>query len=149
MTVLNRRQTRGESLLPQPEPETPPPAPARSAKSVEEYINHLHGWQREVVITLRSIVRSQSQGIAESILWSQPVYSLNGPVCYIKAFTDHVNFGFWRGNELDDPDSLLSGELETMRHVTIRSIADVNRTVFERFVRQACKLNKEKGDATA
>ena len=77
------------------------------------------------------------------------MYSLNGPICYIKAFSDHVNLGFWRGNEIDDPAERLVGELETMRHVTIRHVNEVDRELFEAYVRQAVKLSKEKGDATS
>ncbi|RPI67062.1 MAG: DUF1801 domain-containing protein, partial [Ignavibacteriae bacterium] len=124
------------------------PAPQPIATDVDTYIRNLKGWQREVVTTLRGIVRNQAREAEEAILWSQPVYTLNGPVCYIKAFTDHVNFGFWRGNEIDDPEDLLIGELPTMRHVTIRHVNEVNREAFEGLVRSAVKLNKEKGDPT-
>lgn len=118
------------------------------ATDVDTYIKQLKGWQREVVTTLRGIVRNQARDAEEGIMWSQPVYTLNGPVCYIKAFSDHVNFGFWRGNELDDPEDLLTGELPTMRHVTIRHVNDVKRDAFEALVRSAVKLNIEKGDPT-
>ena len=39
---------------------------------------------------------------------------------YVNAFTAHVNVGFFRGAELDDPSGLLEGTGELMRHVKIR-----------------------------
>jgi len=148
-SVLDRRRTRGDVPLDFPDDEPMiPTAPPPTATSVDGYIKQLRGWQREVVMSLRSIIKSQAADAEEAILWHQPVYSLNGPICYVKAFSDHVNLGFWRGNEIDDPAERLIGELQTMRHVTIRHVNEVDRDLFEAYVRQAVKLNKEKGDPT-
>lgn len=149
-SVLDRRRTRGEAVLDFPDDQPIMPAePAPAATSVDGYIKQLRGWQREVVMTLRGIVKSQANDLTEHIMWSQPVYVLEGPVCYIKAFSDHVNIGFWRGNELEDLSDRLVGELQTMRHITIRHVNEVDRDLFESIVRKAVKLNREKGDPTA
>ena len=126
-----------------------PTTSAVNVNTVDAYIGQLRGWQREVVSKLRAIVKSQAPDAKETILWSQPVYTSNGPVVYIKAFSDHVNLGFWRGNELDDAANKLDGDLPTMRHVTIRHVNEVDRDLFESYVRQAFKLDRDKGDATA
>jgi len=39
---------------------------------------------------------------------------------YVDAFTAHVNVGFFRGAELDDPAGLLEGTGKFMRHVKLR-----------------------------
>ncbi len=125
-----------------------PSAPTPPATTVEGYVSNHRGWQREVLMKLRDIVRTSAPALEESIKWSQPVFEGNGPVCYMKAFSDHVNFGFWRGTELDDPEHLLIGDGIKMRHVKISQVNDVRREVFESFVRQAVRLNIEKGDPT-
>ncbi len=148
-SVLQRRATRGDyDDTPKVKDEPAPVLAPVNAINVDAYIAHFKGWQREVLTTLRAIIRQGAGDIDESILWSQPVFSSNGPVCYIKAFSDHVNFGFWRGIELDDPDGLLVGDLTMMRHITIRHVNDVKRDVFEAMVRQAVRLNRDKGDPT-
>ncbi|WP_198937986.1 DUF1801 domain-containing protein [Pelomonas sp. KK5] len=38
---------------------------------------------------------------------------------YVNAFSAHVNVGFFRGAELDDPDRLLEGSGRLMRHVKL------------------------------
>jgi hypothetical protein len=147
--VLQRRLSREAKVREEQEQdEMMPPPPPVNINSVDAYMNHLRGWQREVVGKLRSIVRAQAPDAEETILWSQPVYTLDGPVIYIKAFSDHVNLGFWRGNEVDDPSGKLSGELPTMRHFTIRHVNDVDRELIEGLVRSAVKLNREKGNPT-
>lgn len=148
-SVLQRRATRGDyDDTPKVKDEPAPVLAPINAINVDAYIGHFKGWQREVLTTLRAIIRQGAGDIDESILWSQPVFSSNGPVCYIKAFSDHVNFGFWRGIDLDDPEGLLVGDLTMMRHITIRHVNDVKRDVFEAMVRQAVRLNRDKGDPT-
>lgn len=50
-----------------------------------------------------------------------------GAICYIAPFKAHVNLGFFRGAELPDPDGLLEGTGKLLRHVKIRSQADLQR----------------------
>jgi hypothetical protein len=38
---------------------------------------------------------------------------------YVNAFTTHVNVGFFRGAEIDDPKHLLEGAGKLMRHVKL------------------------------
>jgi len=39
---------------------------------------------------------------------------------YVNAFRAHVNVGFFRGSEIDDPKGLLEGTGRLMRHVKLR-----------------------------
>jgi hypothetical protein len=39
---------------------------------------------------------------------------------YVNSFTAHVNVGFFRGAEIDDPKDLLEGTGRFMRHVKLR-----------------------------
>lgn len=46
---------------------------------------------------------------------------------YVAPFKNHVNFGFYRGGRLSDPGGLLEGRGADMRHIKIRSVADIER----------------------
>jgi hypothetical protein len=83
-----------------------------------------------------------------SIKWVQPVYEVNGAFAYIKAFKNSVNFGFWRGIDINDPKGLLQGSGEKMRHFKISSLEDINVAVFSDYVQQAVNINLTKGDPT-
>lgn len=124
------------------------PKPKQVATSVDGYIGQYKGWQREALMRLREIIVAAGPDLAEDIKWAQPVYEFQGPVCYIKAFSDHINVGFWRGTELRDADGLLVGDSMKMRHITIRNVNEIKRDVLESLVKQAVKLNREKGDPT-
>jgi hypothetical protein len=119
-----------------------------AAKTVDDYIAGLEGWQAEVAARVREIVRRAAPEATESIKWAQPVYELDGPFAYMKAFKHSVNFGFWRGAELDDPQSLLEGTGEKMRHVKLTGVDSIDEQAFAGFVHQAVALNRAKGDPT-
>jgi hypothetical protein len=117
-------------------------------KMVDQYIAGLEGWKAEIVSSVRRVVREAAPDAKESLKWSQPVYEINGPFCYVRAFKDYVNLGFWRGADLQDPKGLLQGSGDKMRHVQLRSMDDVDEGQFADFVRQAVELNRTKGDPT-
>ena len=118
-------------------------------KTVDGYIAQLEGWKAEVVSTVRRIVLETAPEAKESIKWAQPVYEVNGPFCYIKAFKNSVNFGFWRGVDIKDPEGLLRGSGEKMRHVPLTSVDDIDVAALADFVHQAVQLNLAKGDPTS
>ena len=92
-----------------------------AAKTIDEYILSLGGdWRAEVVGELRNVVDSAAPEAKATIKWAQPVWESNGPFAYVKAFGRSVNIGFWRGVQLDDPDEILEGEGDRMKHLTLR-----------------------------
>jgi hypothetical protein len=118
------------------------------AKTVDEYVSGLPGWQAEVGSALRELIRKAAPDATESIKWAQPVYEDNGPFCYFKAFKNHVNFGFWRGADLPDPEGLLLGSGTKMAHVKLSGVDDLRPDVFADLVRAAVELNRSLGDPT-
>lgn len=127
-------------------PPLPPPPPA--IVTVDDYIRSLPAWQAEVARAIRDIIHTAAPNSAESMKGGQPVYEEDGPICYFKSFSDHVTFGFWRGMEMPDPSRLLKGEGDRMRHVRLTMFDDVPRDALEEFVRNAVRLNREKGNPT-
>ncbi len=117
-------------------------------KAVDAYIAQLEIWQAEIVSEVRKIILAAVPKAEEAIKWAQPVYSVNGPFAYIKAFKSSVNFGFWRGVVIDDPGGLLQGSGEKMRHVKLTNLDDVDQGAFTDFVKQVVSLNFSKGDPT-
>jgi hypothetical protein len=116
--------------------------------TVDAYISQLESWQAEIVSEVRKIILTAVPEASEAFKWAQPVYSLNGPFAYIKAFKNSVNFGFWRGVDINDPGGMFEGSGEKMRHVRLTSIDDIDQRVFADFVKQAVNLNLSKGDPT-
>ena len=108
-------------------------------KTVDAYVAGLEDWQAEIITSLRQIIRSAAPNAAESFKWAQPVYEENGPFAFIKAFKDHVNFGFWRGAEFPDPLGILEGDGNRMRHVRLSSIKDIRKKALADMVKMGVR----------
>lgn len=117
-------------------------------RTVDGYIAGLGDWRGEAVALIRGVLREAAPEAKESIKWAQPVWESNGPFAYVKAFPGQVNFGFWRGTDLDDPSGVLTGGGERMRHVKLTAPEQVRPDVFAGWVRQAVALNGAMGDPT-
>jgi hypothetical protein len=117
-------------------------------KTVDGYIAGLETWQSEIVTRVREIILEAAPNAKESIKWAQPVFEYDGPFAYIRAFKKAVNFGFWRGVEIEDPQGRLQGTGDKMRHVKLSSLEKIDETLFADFVRQAVALNAAKGNPT-
>jgi len=117
--------------------------------AVDEYVaKKLTADQAEIVTALRQLIRAAAPAATESLKWGQPVYEENGPFAYIKPSKNHVTFGFWRGAELADPKSMLEGDGDRMKHIKLASLKDIRKAELQKFVKEALKLNREKGDPT-
>ena len=119
-----------------------------AASTIDAYAKGLDDWRGEVVRELDTLVRRAAPEATGTIKWAQPVYEQNGPFAYVKAFSSAVNFGFWRGTDLTDPEGALEGTGDRMRHVKIRSAEDVDLARFTAWVKEAVALNDTKGDPT-
>lgn len=56
---------------------------------------------------------------------------------YVNAFTAHVNVGFFRGAELDDPAGLLEGSGKLMRHVKLKPGQKADEAALEKLIQAA------------
>jgi hypothetical protein len=115
---------------------------------VEQYLSaKVAGWQADVARRLVALVKKVAPDSAVAIKWGQPVFELNGPFAYLKPAKAHLTFGFWRGAELADPKKVLSAG-ERMSHVKLTGPEEVDEGALGALVKEAAKLNREKGDPT-
>ena len=56
---------------------------------------------------------------------------------------EHVTFAFMRGAALPDPEKLLEGTGKSVRHVKLRSVADVKRPGVKQLIVKAATLNRK------
>ena len=97
-----------------------------------------------VTKAVRALVKSAVKGAEEYVNpWKIPSFDSNGPLCCFMAGKEHVTFAFMRGAALPDPERLLEGNGKGVRHVKLRTIADVKRPGVKKLVVEAAKLNKK------
>lgn len=111
-------------------------------REVEQYFEQLDREQRRICQDLHKLALDTAPELSVSIKWSHPVYELRDRICYLQSHSDHVNFGFWRGAELSDPDSLLEGSGKAMRHVKVRHDGSLPEQGLRRLLRAAVELDR-------
>jgi len=94
---------------------------------------------------VRALVKKTVKGVEEYVNpWKIPSFDSNGPFCGFMIGSEHVTFIFLRGAALPDPEKLLEGKAKGVRHVKLRSVADVKRPGVKKLIAEAVKLNKKR-----
>jgi len=99
-----------------------------SEMTVEEYLSNLPPDLQAITRELRTVARQNMPGAHEFIYHDAVGYSVSESpfdrICYIAPQKGYVNFGFFFGADLPDPEHLLVGEGKRLRHVKIRIVKD-------------------------
>ncbi|HEV7682028.1 MAG TPA: DUF1801 domain-containing protein [Pyrinomonadaceae bacterium] len=66
-----------------------------------------------------------------------PTDKLGDGVFHVAVYTKGVNLGFNHGATLDDPERILEGAGKQIRHIKIRTSADLTRPAVREYVRRA------------
>jgi len=110
---------------------------------IDEYVKKA-GRLSGVAKAVRALVK-KSVGECEEYVnpWKIPTFDLNGPLCFYMVAKEHVIFGFVRGAMLGDPWKLLEGTGKYLRHIKLRSVADVRRPGVRSLLKEAARLNRK------
>ncbi|MFU8806244.1 MAG: DUF1801 domain-containing protein, partial [Bradymonadaceae bacterium] len=100
----------------------------------------LNDVQRPVVERLRELIHESVPACPEHFKWKKPVFGQGGGFAYLQANKAHVNLGFNKGAELSDPEGVLEGTGKGMRHVKIRSIADISEDTLVPLIKAVARL---------
>jgi hypothetical protein len=60
-------------------------------------------------------------------------------ICLVSVFTKHVNLGFMHGADLEDANGVLQGSGKAMRHITLKTLSELDRPEIRAYLRQARK----------
>lgn len=116
------------------------------AKTVDDYVAKLSGWQAETAIALRAAILAGGE-VKEGLKWSHPFYDAGGPVCLFQAYPKHITLAFWRGADMLDLNSSLarSGSFE-MAQMKLTGPNQIGADDIHKLVTAGVALNREKGD---
>jgi hypothetical protein len=114
--------------------------------TIDEYIDALPAPLAEVSRAARAVIDAALPDADAAIKWAHPTWSLGRqPVCYLKAASGHVTFGFWRGASIADPSGRLQTGGQVMAHAKLRTTADVEPALFAGWLAQARALERQPG----
>jgi len=99
----------------------------------------------DLTLALRELVLDEAPNAIESVVKGYAVaigFSFTGKplkdgFCHIVAYKSHVNLGFNRGAVLRDPNRVLTGTGESIRHITIRHQNELDRPYIRRYLQEA------------
>ncbi|MFP2930068.1 DUF1801 domain-containing protein [Pyxidicoccus sp. 3LG] len=98
--------------------------------------------RREHLEALRSLVKKAAPGARESMKWGMPYYELKGGFCALYTSKTYAALSIMAPPEkLDDPEGKLEGTGKTMRHLKVRSAADIDEASILRWVKAAVALH--------
>jgi hypothetical protein len=103
----------------------------------DEYFADQSPKNRSIIRALRRFVKRVAPGLQESVKWGNGCW-LKGqaPVAYVYSAPEYVQFGFFRGSSLKDPQGLLEGAGAYVRHVKVRKTSDIDEDVFGAYLKQ-------------
>jgi hypothetical protein len=114
--------------------------------TIDEYVAALPEPLRDVAAAARRVIDANLGGAESAIKWAHPTWSLGKkPVCYLKAASQHVTFGFWHGASIDDPSGRLETSGSVMAHAKLRGPDDVDEGLFADWLAQARELELASG----
>ena len=110
-----------------------------ASAQIDEYLNGLPSWQREMAARLRELIHEADPGMGEAWKWDTPVFVHGSNICAIGAFADHVKVNFFKGAALNDPGGLFNAGLEakTSRAIDLREGDRLDDEGFRALVREA------------
>jgi len=93
-------------------------------KKVEKYIEKQQPLQKEILKKVRRLILETLPSCDERIAWG--VVAFAGGKFYIAALKEKVHVGFAINGLSNEEISLFEGSGKTMRHIKIRSLADID-----------------------
>src|SRR3954471_3986259 len=103
-----------------------------------------HAHQKKMINALRKLMKKTAPALVESVKWGNGVWlGEEWPVAFLHAKDDHLQFGFFGGTGLSDPDGLLKGSGKHVKHIKVYTIDDIDEAAFARLIRQAVRHERE------
>lgn len=94
--------------------------------------------QRAHFEALHALVKKAAPDARASIKWGMPYYELKGGFCSLYAAPSYVGLNLMAPPEkFDDPEGRLEGTGKTMRHLKVRSAADLDEVSILRWLKTA------------
>lgn len=93
---------------------------------VTDYIQGAPEGQRQIMETIRALVARHVPGATENIKWGRPVFTAKKDFAYLKTAKAYVTLGFFDAGKIHDPEQRLEGTGKTMRHLKLKTAADID-----------------------
>lgn len=105
-------------------------------QKVTDYIDKASEEQIVILEALRKIVHETVGNVSEEIKWGFPVFATTTDFAYLRFAKKHITLGFYNINKIKDPDNLLEGEGNTLKHIKIKSLNEIKVDIIKEWLKQ-------------
>lgn len=105
-------------------------------QKVTEYICKASAEQIATLETLRQLIHESVEDVTEEIKWNMPVFCKMKDFAYIRFAKKHITLGFYHIDKLIDPDNLLEGEGNTLKHIKITQLDNTQKQQIKKWLKQ-------------
>ena len=114
----------------------------------DAYLKDQDAKNQPIIHALRQFVKRVEPGLSESVKWGNGCWlGVSGPVAYVYSAPDYVQFGFLYGSSLKDPEGLLEGDGQYVRHIKVFELSGIDERTFSALLRQAVELRPDRARA--
>lgn len=111
----------------------------------DAYIESAGDFALPILEKIRNAMHKACPEVEETMKWGTPHFDQHGIMAGMAAFKQHVNFGFWKGKQLSDPEGLLEvigkTQVGTLR---LEKLSDLpSQRVLVQYIKEAAQLNEE------
>src|SRR5688572_30262786 len=100
------------------------------ARTQDALVKELTPAHQALMKRLRAFVKKRAPQLDEQVKWGGICWVGRGVVCYAHPLDDRIDFGFFKGKLLKDPAKILEGSGKFLRHVKVRTAADIREKEF-------------------
>lgn len=105
-------------------------------QKVTDYIGKASVEQIATLETLRQLIHESVEDVKEEIKWNMPVFGKKKDFAYMRFAKNHITLGFYHIDKLIDPDYLLEGEGNTLKHIKITQLDNNQKQQIKKWLKQ-------------
>ena len=89
---------------------------------IDDYISKSSNLQSPILEEIRQLIHQSVSNVNEEIKWGFPVFNNGKDFAYLRFAKKHITLGFYNIDKLRDPNNLLEGKGNTLKHIKIKTL---------------------------
>ncbi len=108
-------------------------------KEIEDYLNGLSDFQKEIVMAIREVVLGADSRMKEAIKWGSIAFFNDKNICGFRVAKAHITLLFMEGAALKTPN-ILAGEGAKARTYKVSDIDQIETAALSNLVKESLEL---------